>query len=132
MALAPTDPRLRKAYWSVTTLFTMLGVAYASLLVRYPAIREQLELNERDFAVTIAGADRRASYLDALDREIAMARRHHLSFDTVYFGGGTPSSLPAEQIGRILNGLGDGCPAPRHRPYVHILELRPECEVTRR
>jgi len=58
-----------------------------------------------DFAVTIAGADRRASYLDALDREIAMARRHHLSFDTVYFGGGTPSSLPPERLGRILSTI---------------------------
>jgi len=55
-----------------------------------------------DFAVTIAGADRRGAYLDALDREIAHAADHGLRFDTVYLGGGTPSSLSPEQLGRIL------------------------------
>ena len=58
-----------------------------------------------DFAVTIAGDDRRTSYLDALDREIAQARDHNLRFDTVYLGGGTPSSLTPEQLGRVLSNL---------------------------
>ena len=58
-----------------------------------------------DFAVTIAGADRRAGYLAALDREIAIARDHDLHFDTVYLGGGTPSSLTPEQLGRVLSKI---------------------------
>ena len=56
-----------------------------------------------DFAVTIAGEHRRAAYLDALDREIALARVHGLRFDTVYLGGGTPSSLTPDQLDRILS-----------------------------
>jgi len=59
-----------------------------------------------DFAVTIAGDDRRGTYLDALDREIAQARDHSLRFDTVYFGGGTPSCLTPEKLGRVLSTLG--------------------------
>ena len=56
-----------------------------------------------DFAVTIAGDERRAAYLEALDREIALARGHGLRFDTVYLGGGTPSSLNPDQLDRILS-----------------------------
>jgi oxygen-independent coproporphyrinogen-3 oxidase len=55
-----------------------------------------------DFAVTIAGDDRRAAYLDALEREIVLSADLDLGFDTVYLGGGTPSSLSPEQLGRIL------------------------------
>lgn len=55
-----------------------------------------------DFAVTIAGDERRDGYLRALECEIAAAQKHGLRFDTVYFGGGTPSSLDPDQLGRIL------------------------------
>ena len=58
-----------------------------------------------DFAVTIAGADRRGAYLAALDCEIARSADHGLRFDTIYFGGGTPSSLAPEQLGRVLSTL---------------------------
>jgi oxygen-independent coproporphyrinogen-3 oxidase len=58
-----------------------------------------------DFAVTIAGEDRRAAYLDALDREIALSAKLGLGFDTIYLGGGTPSSLTPEQLGRILSTI---------------------------
>ncbi len=58
-----------------------------------------------DFAVTIAGADRRGAYLEALDREIELAARHDLHFDTVYFGGGTPSSLARESLEEILSTI---------------------------
>ena len=60
-----------------------------------------------DFAVTIAGEDRRAAYLDALDREIALAESHDLRYDTVYLGGGTPSSLEPNQLERVLSTISD-------------------------
>ena len=43
-------------------------------------------------------------YVDALERELAFARERH-SFqplETVYFGGGTPSLLPAPEAARLL------------------------------
>jgi len=58
-----------------------------------------------DFAVTIAGDERRDGYLHALEREIALAGRHGLSFDTIYFGGGTPSSLSPDQLASILDDV---------------------------
>lgn len=58
-----------------------------------------------DFAVTIAGDERREAWIEGVIREAAMYSDCELAFDTVYFGGGTPSSLDPEQIGRILEGL---------------------------
>lgn len=60
-----------------------------------------------DFAVTIAGEKRRAAWVEGVIREAGMYRDVGLHFDTVYFGGGTPSSLPAEQLGRIIDDLCD-------------------------
>ncbi len=77
-----------------------------------------------DFAVTVAGEDRRGAYLDAVEREIALVRDHGLCFDTVYFGGGTPSSLTPDQLGRILSTIGDNLElAP---VTTHHLEINPE------
>jgi oxygen-independent coproporphyrinogen-3 oxidase len=44
-------------------------------------------------------------FIDALIEEMGMYREMFESFDTVYFGGGTPSILPPSQIGRILNAV---------------------------
>ena len=55
-----------------------------------------------DFAVTIAGDDRRRGYLDALEREISRARGLDLRFDTLYLGGGTPSTLGPSSLGRLV------------------------------
>jgi oxygen-independent coproporphyrinogen-3 oxidase len=58
-----------------------------------------------DFAVTIAGDDRREAWVDGVVREAAMYTNLGLEFDTLYFGGGTPSALGPELIGRIIDGL---------------------------
>ncbi len=46
----------------------------------------------------------RDDFLNALDREIA-ATQSLLPFDSLYIGGGTPSILPAHQIGRIIERI---------------------------
>ena len=47
----------------------------------------------------------REEYVKALLREIVAKGTKEYLVDTVYFGGGTPSLLSAEQIGRILSAV---------------------------
>lgn len=49
----------------------------------------------------------REAYVGALLREIEARGTKDYSVDTVYFGGGTPSLLSAEQIGRILGEINE-------------------------
>ncbi len=58
-----------------------------------------------DFAVTIAGAERRAAWAAGVVREAAMHAAVGLEFDTVYLGGGTPSSLMIGRLQEVLCGL---------------------------
>ena len=44
-------------------------------------------------------------WLEAIEEEILLYRDKFHSFDTIYFGGGTPSLLDIEMIERILNTL---------------------------
>jgi len=44
-------------------------------------------------------------YLAALERELELYRDEFTSFDTVYFGGGTPSLLRPEQIGDLIDAI---------------------------
>lgn len=57
-----------------------------------------------DFAVTTGGRERRKRFTQALLEEIRSAASACAgqAFDTVYLGGGTPSALGDDQIGRIL------------------------------
>ena len=57
-----------------------------------------------DFAVTInARADFRAAYVAALARELrAELSAHPVEFDTVFFGGGTPTELTAQTLNDLL------------------------------
>jgi oxygen-independent coproporphyrinogen-3 oxidase len=77
-----------------------------------------------DFAVTIAGAERRAGYLDGLEREIAGAAARGLRFDTVYLGGGTPSSLRPELLARLVGTVREGLDVDPEA--VWHLEVNPE------
>ena len=69
-------------------------------------------------ASELVGTAARASYVDAVLAEIRLARRalgpHELKVQTVFLGGGTPTLLQPEELGRILTsvdhefGLADG------------------------
>lgn len=61
-----------------------------------------------DFLSGPAGEQERTEYLTALLQEIAASGRKEggpYRAKTVFFGGGTPSVLPGEQIGKILESL---------------------------
>ncbi len=77
-----------------------------------------------DFAVTVAGAERRQAYVDALRLEIELVVEPWTGCDTLYFGGGTPSALTDDQLGTVIEALrGRGFLAPA----AHIsLEANPD------
>ena len=59
-----------------------------------------------DFCSFVSRDDReREAYVCALLDEIEARGTREYTVDTVYFGGGTPSLLSAEQIGRILSAV---------------------------
>ncbi len=57
-----------------------------------------------DFAVRLGDAARRHRFAAALVAEIGL-HKSPLTFDTIYFGGGTPSQLAPEDLARILAAL---------------------------
>jgi len=58
-----------------------------------------------DFAVTIAGEDRRDAWAAGVVREAEMYAECGLTFDTVYLGGGTPSSVAPKRLESVFDGL---------------------------
>jgi oxygen-independent coproporphyrinogen-3 oxidase len=80
-----------------------------------------------DFAVLTGGAERRERFTDHLIREIAMwssASEPFGGMDTIYFGGGTPSALSPEQLGRIIEAVKTYLPV-REDAWI-FLEANPE------
>jgi oxygen-independent coproporphyrinogen-3 oxidase len=59
-----------------------------------------------DFAVVAGRDDATARYVDAVVAEVEMEPRWG-ALDAVYFGGGTPSRLPATALRRVLDALRD-------------------------
>ncbi len=77
-----------------------------------------------DFAVTIAGEERRRAWVEGVIREAEMYSDIGLAFDTVYLGGGTPSSLDPEQLVQIVDGLRRNLDVDRQA--LLFLEANPE------
>ena len=61
------------------------------------------------FASNVAPAEERAAYLDDLIREVAymgkLAAEHGTGLESVYIGGGTPTTLTAAQMERLISSV---------------------------
>jgi len=81
-----------------------------------------------DFAVLRAGLPARKRFVEHLVAEVALAAREWKEatpFDTVYFGGGTPSLLPAEDLERVLDACRSHLALASPAPWI-FLEANPE------
>jgi oxygen-independent coproporphyrinogen III oxidase len=81
-----------------------------------------------DFSVMRSASPARQRFVDRLADEVALAApewRDPEPFDTVYFGGGTPSQLSAEELGRVLEACRAHLAFATPAPWV-FLEANPE------
>jgi oxygen-independent coproporphyrinogen-3 oxidase len=77
-----------------------------------------------DFAVRTGDVARRRRYADHLVAEIGLYAGYARPFDTIYFGGGTPSLLPGEELARIVAAARERLDFPE-RPWI-LLEANPD------
>jgi oxygen-independent coproporphyrinogen III oxidase len=81
-----------------------------------------------DFSVMHAASPARQRFASRLAAEVSLAApawRDPRPFDTVYFGGGTPSQLPAEELARVLGACRTHLAFATPGPWV-FLEANPE------
>lgn len=81
-----------------------------------------------DFSVTHAASPARRRFVERLETEVALAARDWRDprpFDTVYFGGGTPSQLAPDELGRVLGACRAHLALETPAPWV-FLEANPE------
>jgi putative oxygen-independent coproporphyrinogen III oxidase len=81
-----------------------------------------------DFSVMRAASPARQRFASRLVAEVSLAApawRDPRPFDTVYFGGGTPSQLPPEDLARVLDACRTHLPFATPAPWV-FLEANPE------
>jgi putative oxygen-independent coproporphyrinogen III oxidase len=81
-----------------------------------------------DFSVMPAAAPARRRFVDRLVGEVSLAASHWPDprpFDTVYFGGGTPSQLRPEELGRVLEACRTHLALETPAPWI-FLEANPE------
>ena len=81
-----------------------------------------------DFAVMRAAEPKRRRFVEHLLAEVPLvagAWPDPRPFDTVYFGGGTPSLLPAEHLARVLDACREHLALATPAPWVY-LEANPE------
>ena len=77
-----------------------------------------------DFAVQTGSAAQRAALIPLLRAEAALWDTWEQPFDTVYFGGGTPSLLDARQLDQVLTAIRAGLPVQSDARL--FLEANPE------
>jgi len=77
-----------------------------------------------DFAVRTGNAARRRAYVDSLLAEIDLYAGYSQTFETVYFGGGTPSCLETGDLERIVTRVRERL-ATVEDPWI-FLEANPE------
>jgi oxygen-independent coproporphyrinogen-3 oxidase len=81
-----------------------------------------------DFSVMHSASPARQRFASRLLDEVSLAApawRDPRPFDTVYFGGGTPSQLPTEHLARVLDGCRTHLAFEPPAPWV-FLEANPE------
>ncbi len=81
-----------------------------------------------DFAVLRGGEGKRKRFVEHLLAEVPLAATawpQQRPFDTVYFGGGTPSLLRPEDLGRVLDACRAHLALARPAPWIY-LEANPE------
>jgi len=81
-----------------------------------------------DFSVMHAASPARQRFATRIVEEVALAAaawRDERPFDTVYFGGGTPSQLRPEELARVLEACRTNLPFAEPSPWVFI-EVNPE------
>jgi putative oxygen-independent coproporphyrinogen III oxidase len=78
-----------------------------------------------DFAVVTGGRARRLAFVESLLAEIDLWAGEDWAFDTIYFGGGTPSALEPEDLARILAALRRAFPRLSPDSWI-FLEANPE------
>jgi len=58
-----------------------------------------------DFAVRVGRPEKHRAFVEALIEEMGLYGATILEFDTIYFGGGTPSLFAPAELGRILDAI---------------------------
>jgi len=76
---------------------------HVSLYIHIPFC--QVRCHYCDFATFVGREEQRDHYIDTLLQELELYPTAELAVSTVFLGGGTPSLLTAEQMGRLLAGV---------------------------
>lgn len=75
------------------------------------------------FISLVKGNDYIDRYLKALERELEIVLDDNIAVDTLYIGGGTPSVVSVEQIGKIVDTIKKSCV---YVPREFTVECNPE------
>lgn len=77
-----------------------------------------------DFTKMVAGRDLKKSYIDALCKEMSIKKLNNYTFDTLYIGGGTPSSLSLDLLDQFFSTLNTYVPLEKLKEI--SFEMNPE------